>query len=114
MRKIELTCGMSEFGTSGTPLPTVNCKSGWGLHQWVHLDVSVSYTPPTGRLIVKLNVAEGDRVREHQTLAVLEAMKMEHAIRAPADGRVKRVSCAVGERVTGGAPLIELEPLSAT
>jgi biotin carboxyl carrier protein len=41
---------------------------------------------------------------------VLEAMKMEHAIQATFDGRVKRVHCEQGERVAGGMVLFELEP----
>ena len=48
-------CNVAEFGVSGQPLSTVNCKSGWGLHEWVHLDVSITYTPPTGHLTVRLN-----------------------------------------------------------
>src|SRR5207237_1974990 len=60
-------------------------------------------TAPMPGLIVKLNVVEGDRVRAHQTLAVLEAMKMEHAIQAGADARVKRVHVREGERVPSGA-----------
>jgi 3-methylcrotonyl-CoA carboxylase alpha subunit len=66
-------------------------------------------TAPMPGVIVKLNVAVGDHVRERQTLAVLEAMKMEHAVQASVDGTVKAVHVAEGERVTGGAVLIELE-----
>ena len=49
-------------------------------------------------------VAAGDR------LAVLEAMKMEHALRAPRDGVVEAVLAAEGAQVEAGAPLIRLEP----
>jgi 3-methylcrotonyl-CoA carboxylase alpha subunit len=66
-------------------------------------------TAPMPGVIVKLHVAEGDRVHERQTLAVLEAMKMEHAIQASADGVVKAVHVAEGDRVTGGQVLIEVE-----
>jgi biotin carboxyl carrier protein len=48
-------------------------------------------------------------VRAHQTLIVLEAMKMEHNIEAPYDGIVKSVNCAEGGRVAEGVVLIELE-----
>ena len=66
-------------------------------------------TAPMPGVIVKLGVAEGERVQAHQTLAVLEAMKMEHAIQAPAEGIVSRVHVSEGSRVAGGALLIELE-----
>ncbi len=48
-------------------------------------------------------VAAGDR------LAVLEAMKMEHALRAPRDGVVAELLCAPGDQVEAGAALIRLE-----
>jgi biotin carboxyl carrier protein len=61
-------------------------------------------------LVLKVLVRPGEKVSAHQTLIVLEAMKMEHNIAAPYDGTVKTVSCAVGGRVAEGAVLIELEP----
>jgi multidrug efflux pump subunit AcrA (membrane-fusion protein) len=41
---------------------------------------------------------------------VLEAMKMEHTIVAPVDGKVSAINCAVGERVAEGTDLVDLEP----
>jgi len=43
-------------------------------------------------------------------LLVLEAMKMEHTLRAPADGRLKALKCAVGDVVQEGAELADFEP----
>ena len=43
-------------------------------------------------------------------LLVLEAMKMEHTLRAPADGRVKALKCAVGDFVQEGTELADFEP----
>jgi 3-methylcrotonyl-CoA carboxylase alpha subunit len=40
---------------------------------------------------------------------VLEAMKMEHSIRAPQDGTVKAFYCNEGEMVAEGAVLVDLE-----
>jgi len=40
---------------------------------------------------------------------VLEAMKMEHTLVAPADGKIKFVRYAVGEQVSEGADLVEFE-----
>lgn len=64
--------------------------------------------PMPGRIISVL-VAEGAQVAADDVLVVMEAMKMEYAIRAPRDGVVKRVDCAVGEQVDLGAELIEME-----
>jgi len=67
---------------------------------------------PMPGLLVKVDVREGDLVRANQTVAVLEAMKMEHAIQTNRDGRVRKVHHHAGERVAGGAVLVELEPLT--
>ena len=61
--------------------------------------------PATVRSVL---VAAGDRVSAGQTLIVLEAMKMELPLRAPADGVVAVVRCAPGELVQAGVPLVEL------
>jgi len=53
-------------------------------------------------------VAPGDVVERGQLLAVLEAMKMEHRLEAPRDGRVVAVHVAVGEQVEEGTILLDL------
>jgi biotin carboxyl carrier protein len=63
---------------------------------------------PMAGTIIKVNVHEGDLVEARQTLVVLGAMKMEHAITAPHAGRVRRVAHAVGDVVQGGVTLVEL------
>ena len=65
-------------------------------------------TAPMAGTIIKVNVREGDLVEARQTLVVLGAMKMEHAITAPHAGRVRRVAAAAGDVVPGGATLVEL------
>jgi 3-methylcrotonyl-CoA carboxylase alpha subunit len=64
--------------------------------------------PMPGR-IVQLMVEPGAKVAKGEPLLVLEAMKMEHTIVAPADGVVADVHCAVGEQVLEGVELIRLE-----
>ena len=49
-----------------------------------------------------------DAVKKGQTLAVMEAMKMEHTIAAPADGTVAELLFAPGDQVTEGAELLRL------
>jgi len=54
-------------------------------------------------------VQAGDKVTGGQTLVIMEAMKMEHAIKAPADGTVSEVFFAQGDQVSEGAELIAIE-----
>jgi 3-methylcrotonyl-CoA carboxylase alpha subunit len=63
--------------------------------------------PMPGKVVAVL-VAAGDRVSRGQPLVVMEAMKMEHTITAPADGEVAEVRHGVGEQVAEGAALITL------
>jgi biotin carboxyl carrier protein len=65
---------------------------------------------PMPGTIRKVHVAEGDRVAKGQVLLVLEAMKMEHAIRAPHAGRVSRLAFAEGDLVDAGAELAQVAP----
>jgi 3-methylcrotonyl-CoA carboxylase alpha subunit len=64
--------------------------------------------PMPGRILDVL-VAPGTRVARGQALMVLEAMKMEHTIAAPADGVVTRVPYAAGDLVEEGAMLLAFE-----
>ena len=63
--------------------------------------------------VVAVTVAVGEAVEAGATLLVVEAMKMEHAVRAPYAGVVRTVHFAVGARVTEGAVLVDLEPAVA-
>lgn len=59
--------------------------------------------------VLKILVQEGESVPRGQTLLVLEAMKMEHEIKAPADGRVVLLPFHVGDQVEAGVELIRFE-----
>jgi 3-methylcrotonyl-CoA carboxylase alpha subunit len=61
--------------------------------------------PMPGKVTQVLAVA-GGTVKRGQALMVLEAMKMEHTIAAPADGTVERINYAPGDLVEEGAELI--------
>jgi 3-methylcrotonyl-CoA carboxylase alpha subunit len=65
-------------------------------------------TAPMPATVVKVLVTPGQAVRHGDTLVVLEAMKMELAIRAPADGMIKAVNCQEGELVQPDRALVEL------
>jgi propionyl-CoA carboxylase alpha chain len=60
--------------------------------------------------VIDLRVRAGDRVAAGQTLLVLEAMKMEHPMRATEDGVVSEVRVALGDQVESGAVLLVVEP----
>jgi 3-methylcrotonyl-CoA carboxylase alpha subunit len=64
--------------------------------------------PMPGKVIA-VKVAPGDTVMKGDELLVVEAMKMENAVRAPREGRVKSVSAKVGDMVSPGVVLVELE-----
>ena len=64
--------------------------------------------PMPGRIRRAL-VGEGERVERGQVVLVLEAMKMEHAIRAPRGGVVARLPHAEGDLVEAGAELALIE-----
>ena len=65
---------------------------------------------PMNGSIVRVLVEPGQTVEAGAALVVLEAMKMEHSIRAPEAGTVKALYCREGEMVSEGAVLVELEP----
>ncbi|MEO0603102.1 MAG: biotin/lipoyl-containing protein [Myxococcota bacterium] len=56
--------------------------------------------------VLRVLVKEGDTVKEGQTILVLEALKMEIEIAAPADGRVAAVAVAAGQQVGAGELLV--------
>ncbi|MCW5655102.1 biotin carboxylase N-terminal domain-containing protein [Hydrogenophaga sp.] len=66
-------------------------------------------TAPMPGKVVSFAVKAGDAVRKGQALAVMEAMKMEHTIAAPADGTVAELLYAPGDQVAEGAELLKLQ-----
>jgi 3-methylcrotonyl-CoA carboxylase alpha subunit len=65
--------------------------------------------PMPGR-VAAVHVAAGERVLRGQELLVVEAMKMENALRSPRDGVVRAVHVVPGDMVAPGRPLLEMEP----
>jgi len=116
-----------------TPLPTVRSRHGkairqgatlyveWNgeLHAVSRVDpiaaVEASHSPqgglsaPMNGSIVRVLVEVGQSVEAGTALVVLEAMKMEHSIRAPQAGVVKALYCGEGEMVSEGHVLVELD-----
>ncbi len=70
---------------------------------------SASVTAPMPGTVIRVEVEPGEAVVARKPLVVLEAMKMEIPVHSPFDGTVKTVHVAAGDRVAGGALLVELE-----
>jgi biotin carboxyl carrier protein len=66
-------------------------------------------TPPMPATVVRVAVGVGDAVSEGDTVVVLEAMKMELAIRAPIAGTVRAVHCKAGDLVQPGLVLLDID-----
>ncbi|RRJ83755.1 acetyl/propionyl/methylcrotonyl-CoA carboxylase subunit alpha [Aestuariirhabdus litorea] len=64
---------------------------------------------PMNGTVVALLVEPGSKVAKGDALLVMEAMKMEHSLRAPADGRVVSFYYQAGDLVDGGRELLEFE-----
>ncbi|MBU3707955.1 MAG: acetyl/propionyl/methylcrotonyl-CoA carboxylase subunit alpha [Burkholderiaceae bacterium] len=67
-------------------------------------------TAPMPGKIVQLMVDEGASVEKGAPLLIMEAMKMEHTISAPANGKVEALHYAVGDQVAEGAQLLSFAP----
>ena len=65
--------------------------------------------PMDGRIVAVL-AAPGEAVEKGQCVVVLEAMKIEHEVRAGRAGTVAQVRVAEGDQVAARALLVELEP----
>jgi 3-methylcrotonyl-CoA carboxylase alpha subunit len=78
-----------------------------------HLDSGDSVNAPMHGKLVAVFVQPGERVEKGQRLAVVEAMKMEHALLSPRDGEVAEVLGEPGGQVAEGARLVVLAPVPA-
>jgi propionyl-CoA carboxylase alpha chain len=72
-------------------------------------DLSKFLLSPMPGLLVALHVGAGDKVEAGQSLAVVEAMKMENILRATKSATVARIDAAVGDSLAVDAVILELE-----
>jgi acetyl/propionyl-CoA carboxylase alpha subunit len=89
---------------------------GWGYRLADDELEAVSLPPPGGSLtapmpasVLRVHVAEGDRVAVGDAMVVLEAMKMQTSVRTTADGTVTAVLVRVGDTVAAGQVLVQIE-----
>ena len=58
-------------------------------------------------LVMSIDVSEGQEVKAGETLAVVEAMKMQNVLRAERDGMVKTIHATAGATLAVDAPILE-------
>ena len=68
-------------------------------------------TAPMNGTMVSVLIQPGEKVSKDQPLVIMEAMKMEHTIKAPSDGTVEEVYFNAGDMVDGGAELLAFTAL---
>ena len=87
--------------------------------RWLRDDLQHSHTEaeattgavlaPMPGTVLEVLVLEGQTVKRGAALLVVEAMKMEHTLRAPRDGRVTALKCAAGTKVQDGTLLLQVD-----
>jgi 3-methylcrotonyl-CoA carboxylase alpha subunit len=63
-------------------------------------------TAPMNGTVVNVLVTSDEQVKKDQPLVIMEAMKMEHTIKAPSDGIINEIFFSTGDMVDGGAALL--------
>jgi len=75
----------------------------------VNKTVSKDVVAPMPGLVLEIAKKEGDTIKEGETLLILEAMKMENALKASADGIIKKINTKKAETVDKGFVIMEIE-----
>ncbi len=88
----------STSSATTTPAPKAAAPAGAGK----------PVTSPLPGVIIEVSVKEGQTVKAGQKVAVLEAMKMENEIQAPADGTVTAILVNKGDSVLEGAEIVKI------
>ena len=78
-----------------------------------HLDGDGVVKAPMHGKVLAIFVEAGANVAKGERVAVVEAMKMEHALLAPADGIVREIAASVGAQIAEGATILVVESAGA-
>lgn len=70
-------------------------------------DFSSPFIAPMNGTIIDIMVTAGGAVKQGDPVIIMEAMKMQHTMNAPADGSIGELFCSVGELVNGGTLLAD-------
>jgi len=69
----------------------------------------IEITAPMGGKVIEIKVGLGDAVNEDDEVLILEAMKMENALPAPANGKIAVINYKSGDTVAKGDVLCLIE-----
>ncbi|NKI33743.1 ATP-grasp domain-containing protein [Wenzhouxiangella sp. XN79A] len=101
----------------GDAVEICEAERRWAVHRRARFEAAAGAAGGSGRLlapmpgkVIDVRVSAGDRVESGQTVALMEAMKMELSIKAEAAGTVGEVAAAVGDLVEADALLLQIEP----
>ena len=104
-----LTLGNQRFHIVTVAGPTGFLVEVDGISQRISQDEAGVVRAGSPAVVVAMPVAVGDEVEAGATLVVLESMKMETALRAPAAGRVREIFATVNSQVDAGAALLRFD-----
>ena len=74
-------------------------------------DGTIAVVAPLQGMLISLSVRVGDTVRKRQPVAVMEALKMEHAVLSEVSGVVREIALEIGDTIFEDAPILFIEPL---
>ena len=97
--KVYLSAGQGSVCLEDTTLRPPQLADGAG---------SGKLKAPMDGAVVTITVKEGDEVTRGQTVAIIEAMKMEHPLKADVDGTVQAIHAELGSQVKGRQLLVEI------
>ena len=75
-----------------------------------HLDGDGTVKAPMHGKVLAIFVEQGATVQKGERVAIVEAMKMEHALLAPVDGTVIEIPASVGAQIAEGTVILSIEP----
>jgi 3-methylcrotonyl-CoA carboxylase alpha subunit len=108
-RSVELIRDREELQVVGEHADAIALAPAWP-HERSAEDADMHPASPLPGRVVDLRVAAGDVVARGDVLAVVEGMKMQHAIRAGRDGRIASVFARAGDLVDAEAVLFDIDP----
>jgi acetyl/propionyl-CoA carboxylase alpha subunit/acetyl-CoA carboxylase carboxyltransferase component len=106
-----LLLGDRRFHVVSVPGPAHQLVEVDGISHKISQDEAGVVRAPSPAVVVAAPVAAGDEVETGATLIVLEAMKMETAIRAPYPGRIREVLVTINSQVDPGTPLLRMDQI---
>ena len=106
-----LLLGDRRFHVVAVPGPAHQLVEVDGISHKISQDEAGVVRAASPAVVVAAPVAAGDEVETGATLIVLEAMKMETAIRAPYPGRIREVLVTINSQVDPGTPLLRMDQI---